>query len=129
MFVHFPVALWTSSLAWDALALTLGPAWWPLGYWCIAAGLAMALPAVATGLYEFVRIERGHPAERTALWHMGTMCAAAALFLGSLLLRQPAAAPRPLLAAPALSLAGLACLAAGGLLASRLVYGYGIGGR
>ena len=130
MFVHFPVALWTTSLAWDALALGSGSAsWWPLGYWCLAAGLAMALPAVATGLYEFVRIEWGHPAEQIALWHMGAMSAAAAFFLGSLLLRQPAAAPDPLLAAPAPSLAGLACLAGGGVLASRLVYGYGIGSR
>lgn len=117
MFVHFPVALWTTSLAWDALG------WWPLGYWTLAAGLAMALPAIGTGFYEFARIARGHPAERIALWHMGAMSGATTCFLGSLLLRDP----QPGVAAVALSLAGLAFLAAGGVLASRLVYGHGVG--
>lgn len=119
MFVHFPVGLWTTSIAWDALG------WAPLAYWCIAAGLVMAVPAIGTGFYEFLRLERGHPAERTALWHMGAMSGATVLFLGSLLLRAPEAAPR--VAAVALSLGGLACLAAGGVLASRLVYGHGVG--
>jgi uncharacterized membrane protein len=121
MFVHFPIGLWTTSLAWDALS------WWSLSYWCLAAGLVMALPAIGTGVYEFVRIEQGHPATRIALWHMSAMSSAAVLFLGSLLLRKPAAAPDSVAAVIALSLAGLACLIAGGLLASRLVYGHGVG--
>lgn len=121
MFVHFPIGLWTTSLAWDALS------WWSLSFWCLAAGLVMALPAIGTGFYEFVRIEQGHPATNIALWHMGAMSGATALFLGSLLLRRPAAAPDSAPAVIALSLAGLACLIAGGLLASRLVYGHGIG--
>jgi uncharacterized membrane protein len=121
MFVHFPIGLWTTSLAWDALS------WWSLSYWCLAAGLVMALPAIGTGLYEFMRIEQGHPAARIALWHMSAMSGAAVLFLASLLLRKPAAAPDSVAAVIALSLAGLACLVAGGFLASRLVYGHGVG--
>lgn len=128
MFVHFPVALWTASVGWDALGVALGDAsWWTTSYWCLAAGLAMALPAVLTGFAEFLRIRKGDPAEKIALWHMGAMSGAAVLFLASLLLHRPATPPQPLLAALALSLAGLACLAAGGVLAARLVYGYGVG--
>jgi uncharacterized membrane protein len=121
MFVHFPIGLWTTSLAWDALQ------WWSLSYWCLAAGLAMALPAIGTGIYEFARIEQSHPAAGIALWHMGAMSGAAVLFLGGLLLRKPAAAPDSVTVVIALSLAGLACLIAGGFLASRLVYGHGVG--
>ena len=128
MFVHFPVALWTASVACDALGIGLGGAsWWTLGYWSLAAGTAMALPAVVTGFAEFLRIGKGDPAEKTALWHMGAMSGATTLFLAALLLHRPAAPPQPLLAALALSLAGLACLTAGGVLAARLVYGYGVG--
>lgn len=128
MFVHFPVALWTASVAWDALGVALGSAsWWTLSYWSLAAGTAMALPAVVTGFVEFMRIRKGDPAERTAIWHMSAMSGAATLFLAGLLLHRPAAPPQPFLPALALSLAGLACLTAGGVLAARLVYRYGVG--
>ncbi|HXZ53758.1 MAG TPA: DUF2231 domain-containing protein [Burkholderiales bacterium] len=130
LFAHFPVALWTTSLASDALGLfTRGAQWWPLGYGCLAAGIAMALPAVATGFYEFLRVPQSHPASRTVVWHLSAMSGAAVFFLGSLLLRKPWAAPQPALGALALSLAGLACLAVGGVLAARLVFGYGVGAK
>jgi uncharacterized membrane protein len=130
LFAHFPVALWTTSVAWDALGLYTGGArWWPLAYGCLAAGLATALPAVATGFYEFMRVPQDHPASKTVVWHLSAMSAAAVSFLGSLLLRQPWAAPQPMLGALALSLAGLACLAAGGVLAARLVFGYSVGAK
>lgn len=130
LFAHFPVALWTTSVAWDAFGLYAGGArWWSLAYGCLAAGLAMALPAIGSGFLELMRLAPDHPASRTATWHLGAMSGATALFLGSLLLREPWTAPRPALAALALSLAGLACLAAGGLLAARLVFGYGVGAK
>lgn len=130
MFVHFPVALWTTSIAWDALGLWRGEAsWWALAYWSLAAGLVMALPALATGFAEFVRIARGDPSERTATGHMVAMSSATVLFLVSLLLHRPAAAPQSPIAALAASLAGLLALTAGGVLAARLVYGYGVGAR
>ncbi|MGE5131067.1 MAG: DUF2231 domain-containing protein [Sphingomonadaceae bacterium] len=130
LFAHFPVALWTTSIAWDVLGLYTGSTqWWSLGYGCLAAGLVMALPAIATGFYEFMRLARGHPAERTVVRHMGAMSGAAVLFLGSLLLRKPWAAPQPAPGALALSLAGLACLAVGGALAARLVFGHGVGAK
>jgi uncharacterized membrane protein len=128
MFVHFPVALWTTSVVWDALGLWLGAAsWWTLSYWSLAAGLAIALPAVASGFAEFLRIPKDDPAEKTAIRHMYAMSGATILFLGSLLLHRPAGAPQPLLPALAASLAGLVLLTAGGVLAARLVYGYGVG--
>lgn len=130
MFVHFPVALWTTSLVWDGLGLWRGEAsWWTLGYWSLAAGLVMALPAVATGFAEFVRIARGDPSEKTAMGHMIAMSSATVLFVVSLLLHRPAAAPQPLLPALAASVAGLLALTVGGVLAARLVYGYGVGVR
>ena len=48
LFAHFPVALWTTSIAWDVLGLYTGSTqWWSLGYGCLAAGLVVALPAIA----------------------------------------------------------------------------------
>ena len=128
MFVHFPIGLWTTSLAWDAAALSFAKgSWWTLSYWSLVAGLVMALPAIGTGLVEFIRMEQGHPAVRTAIWHMSAMSGAAVLFLGSLLLRNPTTSPDSVIAALSLSLSGLVCLMIGGVFASRLVYGYGVG--
>lgn len=128
MFVHFPIALWTVSLAWDATALVLGDEfWWRISFWCLVAGLVMAVPAVVTGFIEYTRIERGHPAARIAEWHMSAMSAAAVMFLLSLLMREGTAEPSAAVAAVACSAAGMVGLAGGGWLASRLVYGYGIG--
>jgi len=50
--VHFPIALWMAAVLWDLVGWwqSSDPLWWQMSYWCLALGLAAALPAIATGL-------------------------------------------------------------------------------
>lgn len=128
--VHFPIALLSTSLLWDALGLWTGiPTWWTMSYWTICAGLGMGVPALGTGFWEFVRRPLSPPADRIATWHL--LCTSAALtsFLGSLLLRTgtEAGSPPYLTGVLACSLVGVLLLAIGGHLGATLVYQYGVG--
>jgi uncharacterized membrane protein len=127
-FVHFPVALWSVSLLWDGLWVATGAErWWHAGYWSLAAGSAMAVPALLTGFLEYVRLPREHPGERSVVAHGAVMSAAAAAFVASLLLRQPTPPPAWSPLQGTLSAAGFLLLLAGGWLAARLVYSHGVG--
>lgn len=128
--VHFPVALWSVSLAWDALGVWTGAAaWWHAGFWCLAAGLAMALPAAATGFMELVAIGDSHPAAATATRHMLVMMCAACVYAVALVIRGGPAAPEGwrLGASLALSACGFVLLAVGGWLGGTMVYRHGVG--
>jgi uncharacterized membrane protein len=128
--VHFPVALWSVTWAWDVLgAWTGSEVWWQTGFWCLVAGTIMALPAAVAGAMDFAALGERHPAERTALRHMMLMGTALAVFIAALVVR---AGPLPpagwrLYAALALSSVGLALLAIGGWYGGRLVYQHGLG--
>jgi uncharacterized membrane protein len=127
---HFPLGLWLAAVLWDFVG------WWRSGetlwgqmsYWCLALGLAAALPAIATGLIEFLALRADDPALDTATAHMMAMACAAALFGASWVLRAKAgAAIAPTAWALGFSFLGAAVLAAGGWLGGTLVYRYGIG--
>jgi len=128
--VHFPVALWSVSWAWDLLGLCTGSAlWWQTGFWCLAAGTIMAVPAAIAGAMDFAALEPAHPAESTALRHMLLMGTAFTIYLGAVLVRAGPQVPEGwrFYAALSLSTGGLALLAAGGWYGGRLVYHYGVG--
>jgi uncharacterized membrane protein len=128
--VHFPIALWSATWVWDVLGASTGAAgWWQTGYWCLVAGVVMALPAAVTGLMELLALEERHPAMGTATRHMLIMGCAFAAYLGALLVRGGPLAPEGwrLPAALGLSTLGLALLAVGGWFGGRLVYWYGVG--
>lgn len=127
---HFPVGLWLAAVLWDAVGWwrSSETLWWQMSYWCLALGLAAALPAVATGLIEFLALRSDEPAIDTATAHMMAMAGAAALFGASWVLRaKVGAASAPTAWALGLSFLGAAVLAAGGWLGGTLVYRYGIG--
>jgi uncharacterized membrane protein len=128
--VHFPVALWSVTWAWDLLGVCTGSAvWWQTAFWCLAAGTIMALPAAAAGAMELAALEKGHPAESVALRHMLLMGTAFAVYVGELVVRAGPHVPEGwrLYGALTLSSVGLALLAAGGWYGGRLVYQYGVG--
>ncbi len=130
LFVHFPVALWGITPAWDLLGLLRGgESWWLLGFWCAAAGTTMAVPAVITGFIDSMALPEQGPARPTAVRHMMAVAIAGALYLGYLLLRRSPAPPEEgiRLWALLLSVAGLAALLVGGFLGGRLVYTHGAG--
>jgi uncharacterized membrane protein len=128
--VHFPVALWSVTWAWNALGAYTGTElWWQIGFWCLAAGTVMAVPAAIAGVLELVALEKDHPAEGTAMRHMLLMGSAFAVYVAELVVRAGPLAPQGgrLYAVYCLSSAGLALLALGGWYGGRLVYHYGVG--
>jgi uncharacterized membrane protein len=124
--VHFPVALWTASLAADGAGLATGAAIWGLvAWWSLVAGLAAAALAVTAGFVDYSLLSPKHPAFRTATAHMLTMSFSALCFLASVLLRGGPATPAGF---GALICSGLGFLAllAGGWLGGTLVYRFGV---
>ncbi|HEX5091692.1 MAG TPA: DUF2231 domain-containing protein [Burkholderiales bacterium] len=123
---HFPVGLWLASVLWDAIGWWRAgePLWGQLSYWCVALGLAAALPTALTGFVELLALGADEPAQATAAAHMMAMLAATGLFGGSWLVR--ALDGGSAWAVP-LALAGAAVLLVGGWLGGTLVYRHGIG--
>ena len=127
---HFPVGLWLAAVLWDLVGewRSTEALWSQMSYWCLALGLAAALPAIATGLIEFFAIPRGGPAIDTATAHMMVMIGATALFGASWVLRANAGATTaPTAWALALAFVGAGVLLFGGWLGGTLVYCHAIG--
>ena len=124
--VHFPLALWTVSLAADGAALATGAAFWvQAAWWCIVGGLAGAALAATAGFVDYSLLPPKHPAFRTATAHTSVMISAALLFLLSALLRgAPDSAPGP--GALACSVLGFLALMAGGWLGGTMIYRFGV---
>lgn len=124
--VHFPIALWTASLAADGAALATGASFWgPAAWWSLVAGLAVAVVAVLAGFVDYSRLPREHPAFRTATAHMLVMSVSVLGFLASALLREgPERAPDA--AALVCSGLGFIALVVGGWLGGTLVYRFGV---
>ena len=129
-FVHFPVALLGTSLAFDLAGLVLdNPVFWTLAFWNIALGLSVSLLTVATGLADSRSVPAQSEAWNTMFRHLLVMLGALCCYGGSLLVRHGAGAPvgYALPATLALEGVGLALLAFGGWLGGELVYRHGVG--
>jgi uncharacterized membrane protein len=131
MLVHFPVAFWTvAALAYiaDAAGVASAAAAAKFGN---AAGLIMALLAMAAGLMELRLIDSRSEAMRVATSHMMAMAAAWVCFMLALVM--PIATEASLdrritqLAAVAAASVGFLLMSVGGWLGGRLVYEFGIG--
>ncbi|MFQ5991406.1 MAG: DUF2231 domain-containing protein [Nitrospiraceae bacterium] len=72
MVVGFPIGLYTTALACDALYLIQEDAFWfKMAYWAIIFGLVTHLGAVVTGLPDFIAVMRERtPARRPATSHL-----------------------------------------------------------
>lgn len=128
MVVHFPVALWTVSVAADAGGwIWRDPVFWTLSFYGQALGDLAGAAAILTGWLEFTTIPRAMPEQDVAAAHMLAMCGAWLAFLVSLALRQsPARAPSTIWPT-AIAAAGWLAMAIGGWMGGKLVYRLGVG--
>jgi len=119
--VHFPLALWVVAILWDLVGWwQTDPLWWRMGYWCLALGLAASLPALITGLLDYLALPADEPGLNAATAHMMVMMSATAAFGASWVMRAQAGSAF----APS---AWAFALALGGWLGGTLVYHHGIG--
>lgn len=125
--VHFPIACWSLAVVADFASLPFGELAWRWSCGLLIVGCSTAVIAMLAGLLELSRVPEGPPL-RDTYWHMGVMLLAFTLFTLRLLLGldqwQPVA---PNGTALWLDVGGFVCLAVGGWLGGRLVYGHGIG--
>jgi uncharacterized membrane protein len=104
------------------------PLWYQMSYWCLTAGLTVALLAAVTGFLEYIAIQSQHPGMKTATTHMMLMLITTTLFGASWVLRAMSGmASAPTAWAIALAFIGVILLAIGGWLGGVLVYRHGIG--
>ncbi|MCL4468612.1 MAG: DUF2231 domain-containing protein [Deltaproteobacteria bacterium] len=127
---HFPISLLSVSLLWDVIGLwKADPFWSRMALWCIIAGLAIAVPAVITGISEYIHIPDSHRGLKTATLHMAVMFGALSSYAISMVLRftAPASPAHSNLVPLVFSGLGLVLISAGGWLGGELVFSYGIG--
>jgi uncharacterized membrane protein len=127
MLVHFPIAFWTLGTACDGLALLGLDGAWPQAWLFLSIGLAMAVPAMIAGAFDFAMLEAAALSIGTR--HMLLMGSAWTAYLAALVTRSDGWAPlaQPELPTIALSLVGFVIMAAGGLYGGHLVYRLGAG--
>jgi uncharacterized membrane protein len=125
--VHFPIALWTVSLASDGAALATRVVFWTsVAWWSLVVGLIVAALAAVAGFLDYSRLTPKHPAFRTATAHVLIMTFVSLCFLASALLR-PGPDVAPGVAALVCSGIGFVALLAGAWLGGTLVYRFGVG--
>jgi uncharacterized membrane protein len=126
------MGLLSICVAFDVLGFCLGsPIWWQVGFWNIAVGLVTAVPAMVSGLADFVAHVRGPRPERLAVVHMTLMLSALGVFGLSLVFRHGPELSDwwPRMVAIAIDCLGTLLLAAGGWFGGELVYGHALGVR
>jgi uncharacterized membrane protein len=128
MLVHFPVALYPTSLVFDALSHLAedGNPFVRGAFALIVIALVVSALAVAAGFADFLPIENGTRTWRVAVVHMSVQLVTGGLFLANAVLRgrdlDVTATPvGPVI----LSLVGLMTLILGSALGGELVYRHG----
>jgi uncharacterized membrane protein len=128
MLVHFPVALYPTSLVFDALSHLSedGNPFVRGAFTLIVIALVVSALAVAAGFADFLPIENGSRTWRIAVIHMSVQLVTAGLFLANAVLR---GRDLDITATPVgpviLSLVGLLTLVLGSALGGELVYRHG----
>jgi uncharacterized membrane protein len=128
MLVHFPVALYPTSLVFDVLSHLSedGNPFVRGAFTLIVIALVVSVLTVAAGFADFLLIENGSRTWRIAVLHMSLQLVTAGLFLANAVLRgrdlDVTATPvGPII----LSVVGLATLIVGASLGGELVYRHG----
>jgi uncharacterized membrane protein len=128
MLVHFPIALYPTSLLFDLLSRLAddGNPFVVGAFTLIVTGLVVSVLVIVAGFADFLAIENGSPTWRLAVSHMTAQLVAWGVFLADAILRgrdlDVTATPfGPVL----LSLVGVAILAFGAMLGGDLVYRHG----
>jgi uncharacterized membrane protein len=88
--VHFPVALYPTSLLFDWLSYLTsdGTPYVKGAYALIVTALVVTVAVAVTGIADFLAIENGSRAWRVAFTHLTVMLATSGLFLASAILRR-----------------------------------------
>ena len=128
---HVPVGLWPTALVLDVIAIIKGgnhPDLTLTAWWCILAGLAVALLAVPTGIADWWSIKRQRPAWSLGLIHALLNVVVFALFLADFIIRCRRGPAEPDVTAIQLILSavGTGILFVSVYLGGRLVYEHGI---
>jgi uncharacterized membrane protein len=128
MLVHFPIALYPTSLLFDALSHLAddGNPYVRGAFALIVVALVVSALAVAAGFADFLTIENGSRTWRIAVLHMSFQLVTGGLFLANAVLRGrdldvTATSVGPVI----LTLIGLLTLTAGAALGGELVYRHG----
>ncbi len=130
LLVHIPVAVWPAALLFDVLSRLNfgGNTLVRLSFFCIALGLASTLPAIPTGLVDWLEIKKEKPAWKIGLYHMSVNLVLTIVFAVNLGLRVSTFQSAGVVAsAPvALSAIGTGLLFLSAYLGGLMVYDYGI---
>ena len=128
MFVHFPTALFPTSLLFDILSwVFLQPELVIAAFLNIVVGLVGALLAMVTGFVDYFGMVPGSRKRRVTTWHMLANLSLVSVFALSLALRVPDLdASRTAPHALALSLLGMPLLLVGNFFGAELVYRMGM---
>lgn len=127
--VHFPIALYPSSLLFDGISYLVddGNPFVKGAFTLLAVALVVSVGAVVAGFTDFLRIQAGDRVWRLAVAHMTLQLVAAGLFLADAILR---ARDLDVTSSPVgpviLSAVGVVILAIGALLGGDLVYRHGL---
>jgi uncharacterized membrane protein len=127
---HFPMALLPVSLFGDLIGVwTDASFWWNFSFYSLVIGLVMSLPALITGMIDFVALPQKGTVERVAFRHMTIMITAILMFTGSFFIRYGIEVPSGwrLISSVSLSFFGLIFLLLGGWFGGQLVYRHGAG--
>jgi uncharacterized membrane protein len=128
MLVHYPVALYPTSLVFDALSHLAddGNPFVRGAFALIVIALVVSALAVAAGFADFLLIENGSRTWRIATVHMSAQLVTTGLFLANAVLRGRDLDVTATPAGPViLSLVGLLTLTLGAALGGELVYRHG----
>jgi uncharacterized membrane protein len=127
---HFPMALLPVSFFGDLIGIwTDASFWWSFSFYNLAIGLVLSIPALITGMIDFMAIPQEGAADRVAMRHMTIIITAITLYTGSFFIRFGVEIPSGwrLISSVSLSLLGLIFLLIGGWLGGQLVYRFGVG--
>jgi len=127
---HFPMALLPVSLLGDLIGfLTKASFWWSFSYYTLAIGLIMSIPALITGMIDFMTISSKGATERVAMLHMTIMLTAIIMYTASFFIRFGVEIPSGWrsISSVFLSILGLIFLLIGGWFGGQLVYRYAVG--
>ena len=127
---HFPMALLPVSLLGDLLGVwTDAPFWWSFSFYNLAIGLVMSIPALITGMMDFLTLPQEESVDRVAMRHMTIIITAIIMYTGSFFIRLGVGIPTGwrIISSVSLSLLGLIFLLIGGWLGGQLVYRHAVG--
>jgi len=127
---HFPMALLPVSLLGDLLGVfTKASFWWSFSYYNLAIGLILSIPALITGMIDFLAIPQKGVVERIAMRHMTIMITSIMMYTGSFFIRfgVEILSGWRLMSSISLSVLGLIFLLIGGWFGGQLVFRYAVG--